>query len=296
MKRRNSSKFKSFLPIYLILETYKSWRDDRTLRLGAGIAYYGVFAIVPIVTLMVGVAAYFFSTDSIQSYITNSLQNILGDQFSNALSQFVTNLKLDEAGDAVATANIIGVVALFISASFIFIALQDALDAIWHIPIRRGWKKWIGRYLISYCVVMITSLLLFAGLLVNTFSTLAESIIPGKFDVFENFADFVFSMGSVAVGALILTLIFKLLIYQKVSWTILILSSFITTLMIIVGTVLLGYYLSNFASSSFSGAVGALLLVMVWVYYEAQIVLVGGQFIKVLHQNEKRLPAIMRIY
>ncbi len=296
MKRIKNSKVSSFLPIYLITETYKSWREDRTLRLGAGIAYYGVFAIVPIVTLMVGVAAYFFSTDSIQSYITNNLQNILGSQVSNALSEFIANLKSDKSGSAVASANIVGIIALFISASFIFIALQDALDAIWHNPLRRGWRKWILRYLIAYCVVMLTSMLLFAGLLVNTISTLAESIIPGRLDILENFADVVFSLGSVAVGALILALIFKLLIYQKISWTILILSSTLTTLFIIVGTVLLGFYLSNFAVTSLSGAVGALLLIMVWVYYEAQILLAGGQFMKILHQNEERLPAIMRRY
>lgn len=296
MKNSKKSKIISSPPIYLIRQTYNSWKEDRTLRLGAGIAYYGVFAIVPIATLMVGFAAYFFSTDSIQSFINDTLSNILGNEFSSALAELAQKFNSDSTSTVFFGSNILGLVALFISASFIFIALQDALDAIWHNPIRKGWRKWILRYLTAYAVVMITSMLLFAGLLVNTVSSIAEYIIPGNLEILENFADAVFSVGSIAVGAIVLALIYKLLIYEKISWSILILSSVITTLLIIVGTILLGYYLSNYAVTSISGAVGALLLIMVWVYYEAQIILVGGQFIKVLNQNKKLLPRFMQIY
>jgi membrane protein len=293
MKTQKIKSLSKFLPIYIISQTYKSWREDRTLRLGAGLAYYGVFAIVPILTLMVGVATYFFSTQDIVLYTQEALSKIFGVELSSALNEVVNKLTEESAKSTVTASSIISLIVLFITASFIFVAFQDALDTIWHKPIRLGWKKWIKKYIGAYIVVLIISLVLFSGLLINTMGKLAQSFLPGQFVILENLASLVVSLSSWALGIIVLTLIYRLMIYQKISWVILLISSTIISILIVLGTWLLGFYLSNYADSSVSGAVGAVMLLLIWIYYEAQIILIGAQLIKILDQNKKKLPKIL---
>lgn len=293
MNKYNFKKISKFLPVLIIIQTYKSWREDRTLRLGAGLAYYGVFAIVPILTLMVGVATYFFSSADIILYTQEALTKIFGVDLSSALNQVVNKLTTESAEKTVTASSIISLIVLFVTASFIFVAFQDALDTIWHKPIRLGWKKWIKKYIGAYVVVLIISLVLLCGLLINTMGKLAQSFLPGQFVVLENLAGLVVSLSSWALGILVLALIYRLMIYQKISWIILIISSAITSILIVLGTWCLGFYLSNYADSSVSGAVGAVMLLLIWIYYEAQIILIGAQLIKILDKNRKKLPQIL---
>lgn len=279
MSKNKLSNITQSLPVFLTIETYKNWRNDRTLRLGAGLAYYGVFAIVPIMTLMIAVAAYFFSTQDIIMYLQEVLTKIFGSELSNSLSQLVNKLGVESAENTISLSSIVSFVLLLITASFIFVAFQDALDTIWHNPIRLGWKKWIKRYIWAYIVVLLISSLLFSVLLINTMGKLASSFLPGQFIRLENFTELLVNAGSWAMGIVVLAIIYRLMIYHKISWAILIVSSVLTSILIFIGTWLLGYYLSNYSNSSVSGAVGAVLLLLVWIYYEAQIILIGAQLI-----------------
>lgn len=295
--KKNKTKNKNLPVIFLlIIETYKNWRDDRTLRLGAGLAYYGVFAVVPIMTLMIGVAAYFFSTQDIILYLQEALTRIFGSELSSSLSQLVDRLSAETAEETLSVSSIVSFIILLITASFIFVAFQDALDTIWHNPIRLGWKKWIKRYLWAYIVVLIISSLLFSVLLINTLGRIASSILPGQFIRLENFAELVVSVSSWGLGIAVLAVIYRLMIYQKISWVILVISSALISVLIFVGTWLLGFYLSNYSNTSVSGAVGAVLLLLVWIYYEAQIILIGAQLIKTIDNNKNKLPNIIRKY
>lgn len=296
MANKKTKKFINILPVFLVLHTYKNWRQDRTLRLGAGIAYYGVFAIVPLVTLMVSLATYFFSSQDINIFLNSLFSRIFGSDLSSTLSAVADKLTAGETGTFVTSTSIIGVVSLFISASFIFLALQDALDAIWHNGIRLGWKKWIKKYIWAYVVVLIASTLLVVALLINTIGSLAVSLVPGQLVIVEKLTTLVVSLGSWAVGIFVLTIIYKFLIQEKISWSILVIGASATSVLIVVGTWLLGFYITNFASESLSGALGAALLFLIWIYYEAQIILIGAQFIKTLNQNNKKLPAVFSKY
>jgi membrane protein len=292
--KKEKNTITKILPIYIVLQTYNNWRNDRTLRLGAGLAYYGVFAIVPIFTLMIGLAATFFSTQDINSFLNSALIKIFGTELAQSVNQVLTNITEQSTENTLSSVNIISFLALLISASFIFVAFQDALDTIWHHSIRIGWRKWFKKYLWAYLAVLIISSLLFGVLLINTVGKVAISIAPGEFLAVEALADFLISFSSWGLGIFVLALIFRLLIIKKISWRILILGSAITSLLVVAGTWLLGYYLSNYASGSLSGAVGAVLLLLIWIYYEAQIILIGAQFIKTLENNINRLPSILQ--
>jgi membrane protein len=288
--KKSKNKLLNNLPIRLILQTYNNWRDDRTMRLGAGIAYYGVFAIVPMITLMVVVAAYFYSTQDIKIFISDALTRIMGNDLSIAINQIIEKAVSSDVKSTVTGTSIIGLIALFFSASFIFVAFQDALDVIWHNSVRLGFRKWVKRYLWAYIVVLLASTLLFAAILINSVGSFLSSIFPGQFLIVDFIENATITIATWVVGTFVLSLIYKLLIYQKVKWRVLLLGSSITAILIYVGTWLLGLYISNYASSSLSGALGAVLLLLLWVYYEAQIALIGAQLIKTLHYSADKLP------
>jgi len=293
LMKKKIRRLQKLLLVYLVLQTYNNWRKDRTLRLGAGLAYYGVFAIVPILTLMVGVAAAFFSTQDIILFLENTLIRVFGTELSQSITQVLASITEQSVESRLSSLNIISLVALLVSASFIFVAFQDALDTIWHHSIRIGWKKWLKKYLWAYLAVLIISSLLFGVLLINTLGRVAVSIAPGEFVLAEIFANVAVSLSSWAMGILVLALIFRLLIVQKISWRILIIGSTLTSVLVVAGTWLLGYYLNNYAAGSLTGAVGAVLLLLIWIYYEAQIILIGAQLIKTLDENKQKLPKLL---
>jgi membrane protein len=294
MLRSKYSKFKNLTPVFIVMETYKNWRKDRTLRLGAGLAYYGVFTIVPILTLMIGFATYFFSTQDITLFAQETFNRIFTSELSEFLSNLVTSITRESAKNEIAISSIISLGVLVAAGSLIFVAFQDALDTIWHKPLRLGWKKWLKKYLWAYIVVMIVSLILLAVLTINAIGNIAINLLPGQFSILENFANFLVSVSTWLLGIIVLTIIYKVLISHKISWRIIIFSSTITTVLVVIGTSLLGLYISNFAGGSLSGAVGAILLLLVWVYYEAQIILVGAQLIKTLDENKSKLPNVLK--
>jgi membrane protein len=291
MKKKHKTQVRN-LPLLIVVETYKNWRQDRTLRLGAGLAYYGVFAIVPILTLMIGVAAYFFSAQDVSLFTKEAFDRIFSTELSISINQLVDRIAAESTQNTITMSTIISLSVLVVTASFIFVAFQDALDTIWHNPIRLGWKKWVKKYLWAYLVVMIVSLVLFSVLLINSIGNFAVSVLPGRFEALEYLTNVAVRIGMWVLGILVLVLIYRVLIYQKINWSILIISSAVTAFLIFVGTWLLGLYITNYARGSISGAVGAVLLLLVWVYYEAQIILIGAQIIKTLDKYKEKLPSI----
>lgn len=291
MKKYN--KFIKLLPVSIVVQTYTNWRGDRTLRLGAGIAYYGVFAIVPLVTIMISVAGLFFSSESVVNYLNQAASRFFGNDLSSSYSQIIDKINTESATSVLSTAGILGFVVLVLSASFIFVAFQDALDAIWHNPVRLGWTKWLRKYAISYAVVLVVSLLLLAALIITSLGSFIQTNFPLQFESLDLFTNFATRLSIGVVGILFLSVFYKLLIYQKIKWSVIIFSSFLTSIMIVVGTWLLGIYISSYASTSLSGAIGAVLLILIWIYYEAQIILVGAQLIKTLQNNYQKLPKII---
>ena len=273
----------------IVRQTYSNWRNDRTIRLGAGLAYYGLFALVPMAILMIALAVVVFSTNVMQTFVHSTIIDLLGDEISgsikesaNIIGQTISSIKLSNLG-------IIGIISLIFSSSFIFLAMQDALDVIWHNPVRKGWRKSIRRYALAYLVVLLASSLLFVALLINSISSLAKYLVPGDNNILEGLADLIITTGSWIIGILLLALIFKLLIYTKLSWKVLLLSSSITVILIVLGTWLLGIYISKFATNSLTGALSGIFLVLVWIYYEAQILLIGAQLTKVIAANVDKI-------
>ena len=259
-------------------ETYEEWRNHRTIRLGAGLAYYGLFAIVPILAVALALAGLFISQSDVQSYLADQLSDLLGidaDQVAGALANM-----LGDSG-ALAGLGIVGVVSLFFTASLLVIALQDAFNMIWERPVRSGIRATVLRRLVAFVVVAGAGAVIVVSFAINAVTGLIGRLVPDS-PLVASLEELVGHAASWALAIVVIALLFRYLTDVRIAWLPALVGGIVTAVTLAIGTVLVGAYLRNYGSSSLAGATGSLFLVLFWIYYVAQIVLAGAELTRVL--------------
>ncbi len=269
--------------IGLLVETYSEWRNDRVVRLGAGLAYYALFGIIPLLTILVAVAGLLFSTDEIRNFLVQTLEGFVqGDVDALAASL------AEELHGSFTGLGLIGAATLFFAASIVFVALQDALNVIWHAPVRAGIENTIRNRVLAFSVVLLAAAVLIAGLLVEAVVGLAETIVPGNVQLVDSLAVLITSATSWVLGIGAIAVVFRLLPYVEVRWRDAFVRGGVTALMVVLGSALFGVYFSTYGTASISGVAGSLVLFLLWIYYQAQIFLAGAELTKVLGLRSQR--------
>ncbi len=263
----------------VVFATYDQWRNDRTLRLGAGLAYYALFAIVPFLALTAALAEALFGLAGVEEYLVDRIQQLGVADADTAGASIAAEL---ERHSVQSSLGLLGLGSLLFASSLVFLALVDAVNSIWHVPVRSGIRNSVRRRLTSFLMVLSTGFVLIAGLAISAISGAVEHLIPGGVEIVEALAALFGALASASSLVVILALLFRYIGPRRVPWTAAILTALVTTGLMVVGTEAIGWYLRTFGGSSLSGAFGAVLLALSWVYYEAQIVLVGIQLVKVL--------------
>jgi membrane protein len=262
-----------------ITETYAEWRMDRTLRLGAGLAYYALFTIVPFLALTAALAGQIFGLIEVEEFLTERVGQMGVVEPELAAQSIADELQRRSVQSSL---GIVGAGSLLFASSLVFLALVDAVNTIWHVPVRVGFGNSIRRRLLSFLMVLVTGSVLVAALAISAVSGAAARLVPGDVPVLDSVATLVTSLASGSALVVVLTLLFRYLGPVRAPWLAGVVSALTTTAMLVIGTEAIGWYLRNIGGSSLSGAFGAVLVVLSWVYYESQIVLAGVQFAKVL--------------
>jgi membrane protein len=265
---------------YLLRDTYLLWYQERTIRLGAGLAYYGIFAIVPLLTLSVALAQLVFSQADVQQFLTDQLVRVFGQQEATDIAAKLTEIL--DSGSTTSNLGLFGLISLIVAASLVFVALQDALNVIWQQPRLRGWRNLFRRYGLAYAVVLLMGSLLVASLVVQSVAGLAEELIPGQLAVLESLANLVAMLASWALGIGVLTVLFKILPHTSVPWRASLIGAVVTAGAMAIGSWAIGAYLSRYSTSSLAGAAGSIVMVLLWIYYIAQILLAGAVLTRIV--------------
>jgi membrane protein len=258
-------------------DAYDHWRNVRTVRLGAGLAYYGLFAIVPLLVLAAALVGALISPDDSVAFVRELIDGI-----PNIDPEAVAQDIVDQVARSTSGLGLIGALSALVAASFLFVALQDALNVIWEAPVRVGFRFSVRRRLLSGGVALLTALFFISSFLVQAVVGFAERLVPGDIPAFESLAGVVATAATWALGVGTITLLFRLLPYAAVSWRSALIGAAITAMLVALGTSLIGAYISRFATKSVSGAAGSIVAFLLWVYYEAQIVLAGAVLTKIL--------------
>ena len=273
----------------VITETYSAWRAHRTIRLGAGLAYYGLFAIVPLMSISLAVAGLVLDKADLEK----SLNNVIGDIVEGDAS-VISSAITQSLDDTTITSNLglIGLVSLLLAASLVFVALQDAFDTVWEVPVRTGTWASLRRRLIAFAVVLLTGAALVASVSVQTVSSIVRNLVPGNTGLVNAAADILASFGSWALLAVVVASLFHFLTASPSKFRVALAGGFATAIALTIGTRLFAEYLKRFGSSSVAGATGSVLLGLVWFYAIAQIILAGAELTRTLDSRRRPDPDI----
>ena len=271
----------------LLRATYENWRADRAIRLGAALAYYGVFALIPLLTSAVAIAGIVFSEAEIQAFMIESLEALLSDVSPevNAIVQALT-----EVVHRPATSGTLAIVSVFLAvfaASLLFVALQDSLNMIWKIPVQRGLRQSIRRRLTAFGVVLLVGAVLVASLVVQTVALLVDEVLGGDLEALQAFNDLMVVFSTLAAGVAALGVLYQLLIRDHLAWRNVFVAAALVGVLMVFGTWAAGVYFSNWGTTSITGAFGGALIVLTWLYYLAQVVIGGAELLKTMEERSR---------
>lgn len=265
----------------LLKETFQEWQEDKASRIAAALAYYTVFSISPLLVIIVAIAGAFFGEQTAQAQITDQLTDLVGKDGVKPILLALNNMSQPKIRGI---ASLISIGVLILGASGIFAQLQDALNTVWNVkpePGRGGISNFIRKRIYSFLMVLVIGLLLILSLVlsavVSTLNKYRIEFLPGSANLWENL-DFFVSLGLLTF---LFCLMFKYVPDVKIAWKDVVVGSVITALLFLFGKFLLGVYISKGSLGSAYGAAGSLIVFLAWVYYSAQIVLLGAEFTQV---------------
>jgi membrane protein len=262
----------------LLRSTIEGYIADEAMSRGAAIAYYTVFSIAPLLVIATAVAGLAFGRQAVEGAIAAELTGLLGEPAAIAVQGLIRSAARPGASEF---ATLVGVVVLLVTASGVFGELQAALNAIWQAeppPGRDTVSTFLRARALSLGLVAATGFLLLCSLLVSAglaaLGTWAGGWLPGwtlLLAALNNLASFL-------VVTLLFAAIYKVLPDRPLSWRDVGVGALMTAFLFTIGKSLIGWYIGSSAVSSAYGATGALMVVLLWVYYSAQIFLLGAEF------------------
>ncbi|WMJ71973.1 YihY/virulence factor BrkB family protein [Cytophagaceae bacterium ABcell3] len=271
---------KSYLKniIRVVKLTFTEFFKANPLNYAAIIGFYTIFSLPGILLIIINIAGYAWGEEAVQGELANQIDETLGRQTAIQVQNVLENAVQSEATEF---ATFVGLATLLFSATTVFIAMQDSLNSLWHIRPKpsTGLVKLIKDRVLSFAMVISLGFLLLVSLTVNVAVVALQNFIRDLLEEFTvylvNTINIIISLG---VTALIFGLIYKVLPDAKVRWKDIWVGALITTFLFVLGKFLIGLYLSESELDTTYGAAGALVLLLVWVYYSSTIMLLGAQF------------------
>src|SRR5687768_1909799 len=264
----------------LFTETLGEWYEDRAPRLGAALAYYMVFALAPGLIFIIGVAALVLGEEQARSQIIAEIGDLVGPRTAEALQATIESVRREGGGLLPTT---LGVVTLLFGLWGLFGELQDALNTVWGVTTKpgRGVLVIVKERFWSFAMVVGVGFLLLVSLAVSAWIAAMGKFLGGVLSVPAALLETVNAVFSTVVVAAMFALIFKFLPDVTVAWRNVWLGAAVTAVLFTAGKSLIGLYLGRTAVGSAYGAAGSLVVILIWIYYSAQILFFGAEFTKV---------------
>ncbi len=261
----------------VIKETGTSWSDDHAARLAAALAFYTVLSLAPLLVLAVAVAGFFFGEDAARGQIAGQLAGIVGEQAGKGIQTLLQHANEPEGGTF---GSILGIVVLIFGASGVFGELQSALNEIWEVEPRpgRGILGFLRDRVFSFSLVLGVAFLLLVSLVISAvlsaMGKFFSTTLPG--------GEVLWQLLNVGISFAVITSLFAVLLRVvpdiKVPWRGIWPGAAVTALLFTIGKFALGMYLGRASVASPYGAAGSVVVLVIWVYYAAQIVFLGAEF------------------
>jgi membrane protein len=255
-----------------------SWIDDYGPSMGAALAYYTLFSLAPLLLIVVAVAGLIFGENAARGEIQAQLGSLMGDTSASAVQDLLASVDHPAEGTAV---TLLGVFLLLVGATTVFSELQDSLDRIWRVPVRgkiNGWLALVRARLLSFGMILAIGFLLMVSLVASaalaTMGRWWEPIFGGWYGM----AVVCNAIVGFLLVAVTFALIYKIMPRVRVQWRDVWIGAVFTATLFTLGKWLIGLYIGRSGIASGFGAAGSLVVLLLWVYYSAQIFLIGAEF------------------
>ena len=268
----------------LLKETIREWREDGANRLAAALAYYTTFSLAPLLVLIIAIAGLVGGREAAQSRTMAQVQDLLGADGREFVEGMIESASQPETGLA---ATFIGAVTLLFGALGVFGELQNSLNTIWEVKPKpaRNWidgvRRFVVRRLLSFTMVLGIGFLLLASLVISAAVGAFGEYVGNRWPL----ADFWLGLINFIISFLVITflfaMIFKFLPEIKIAWKDVWLGAAVTSALFSLGKFLIGLYLGRSQVGNTFGAAGSMAILLIWVYYSAQILFLGAEFTQV---------------
>ncbi len=262
----------------LVTQVAHSWLDDYAPSMGAALAFYTLFSLAPLLLIVVSVAGMAFGEEAARGEITHQLQNLMGEHTARSVQSMLVSVDRPAQGLA---ATLLGVFLLLIGATTVFGELQDALDRIWRVPTparSNGWLALVRARLLSFGLILAVGFLLMVSLLLSAGLAMMGRWWMPLFGGWYAMAEVANGVGSFVLNAVLFALIYKVMPRADVPWHDVWTGALFTALLFSLGKSLMGAWIGSSSMVSGYGAAGSLVVLLLWVYYSAQVFLLGAEF------------------
>jgi len=283
-------KIKSFFNI--LKQTGSSFSNDNAFKLSASLSYYTIFALGPLLIVIISLAGIFFGKDAVRGELYHQLNGLVGSSVAAQIQDIIKNIHRSHSTTAGA---VIGAIILAIGATGVFTEIQGSINFIWSVRAKpkKGWLKFIMNRLISFSLVVGMGFILLVSLIVNALLTLLSDKLTR---LIPNYTVYLFQLINTAIIIVVITglfsVIFKVLPDAIISWKDALIGAFFTSMLFLLGKFMIGFYLGKSNLDITYGAAASIVILLSWVYYTSLILYFGAEFTKVyaLHAGEGIKP------
>lgn len=261
----------------LVRETVSAWMADDAPSLGAALSYYTVFSLAPLLLIVIAVAGAIFGAEAARGEIFNQLRGLIGEEGAVAAQGLLASARNPATG---VIASIVGGITLMIGATSVLVELQKALDRVWRAPEApsQGMLLMLRTRLLSLGLILALAFLLLVSLVISAVLAALGRWWGAMFTGWEIVLQAANMLAGFAIVTLLFALIYKLLPRVAVGWRDVWTGALVTALLFSIGKLAIGMYLGTSGIASGFGAAGSLAVLLAWVYYSAQIFLLGAEF------------------
>ncbi len=259
-------------------QMFQAWSDDYVPSMGAALAYYTMFSLAPLLLIVIAIAGLVFGQDAARGEIEVQLRSLMGEGSAVAVQELLKSVRKPAPG---MVATVVGVGLLLVGATTVFGELQDTLNRIWKVPVPSkvgGWIKLVRSRLLSFGMVLAMGFLLVVSLLLSAALAVAGRWWGPLFGEWQLLATVANALSGFVVVATLFAFIYKTMPSVHIRWGDVWVGALVTALLFTVGKYAIGLYIGHSGVVSGFGAAGSLVVVMLWVYYSAQIFLIGAEF------------------
>lgn len=267
---------KQFVPMAKC--SYQGWRDDYASSMGAAIAFYTIFSIAPLLIIVIAMAGFIWGGDAVHGEVMHQLTGLVGPEGAKSVQALIRSADKPTQG---VTAALMSAGILLVGATRVFAELQSALDRIWKVPARAstaGWWQMLRARLLSLGLVLGLGFLLLVSLVVNTGLVALGGWVVGLFPGWQMLLQALNTLASLVLSTVLFAFIFKYMPQASIAWGDVWIGAIATAVLFEIGKVLLALYFGKSSTVSSLTAAGSLVVVLIWVYYAAQVILLGAEF------------------